>query len=132
VLTWLPIAGREPALLGVLLGIATRLLGVWLNLGGDAQALLNAATSALVGLLIASATHDGQSAALLGFAQALLALAVGFGLRLDADTQALLMSAVGLIAGMYTRTQVTALSPPTTDNLPSPGGRGKAQTVSGL
>lgn len=108
--TWT--AGREPALLAMLVGIAIKLFGSWADLGIEQQALLNAAAAAGIGLIIAIATHDGQSAAILGLAQALISLVIGFGLRIDPDTQAMAMSAVALVIGMYERTQVTAPTPP--------------------
>lgn len=106
------IAGREPALLGTLIGIAIKLFGTWLDLGVGQQAVLNGATAAGIGLLVAITTHDGQSAAILGLAQALIALVIGFGLNVDPDTQAMVMSALALVIGMYERTQVTAPEPP--------------------
>lgn len=104
-------AGREPALLATCVGILIKLIGSWLDLSIDLQSLLNAATAATIGLIIAYTTRDGQSAAILGFAQAFIALAIGIGLRIDPDTQAMIMSAVALAIGMYERTQVTAPVP---------------------
>lgn len=107
------IAGREPAILAALTGIAVKLIAAfWADLGIEQQSLLNAAVAGGFGLAVATITRDGISAALLGLAQALLALAIGFGLHLGADTQALIMSILALIVGMYERTQVTAPQPP--------------------
>lgn len=108
--TW--VAGREPALIGMLIGIAIRLFGSWLDFGVEQQALVNAAVAAAVGLIVALSTRDGQPAAILGLAQAFVALAIGFGLRIDPDTQAMIMSAVALVISMYERTQITAPTPP--------------------
>lgn len=108
--TW--VAGREPALMGMLFGIAIKVTGSWFGIGIEQQALLNAAVAAGLGLIVAIATHDGQSAGILGLAQAVIALIIGFGLRLDGDTQALIMSAVAIVISMYERTQITAPEPP--------------------
>lgn len=108
----LQLAGREPALLSVLLGIAAKGLGVWLHFTTAQQALMNAVSAATVGLMVALATKDGQSAALLGAAQAVIALIIGLGLRVDPELQAMVMSAIALAVGMYERTQVTAPVPP--------------------
>lgn len=106
------IAGREPALLSMVIGICIRLLGSWAGIAVEQQALLNAAVAAGVGLIVAIATNDGQSAALLGLAQAAIALGLGYGLEIDTDTQAMIMSAVAVIQASYERTQVTAPTPP--------------------
>lgn len=104
---------REPALITTLAGITIKLIGAWIDLGIEQQALLNALVAAVVGVIIHMSTRDGQSAAILGAAQALIALVIGFGLRVDPDTQAMIMSAVGLAIGMYDRTQVIApVQPP--------------------
>lgn len=108
--TWL--AGREPALIGMLIGIGIRLIGTALDLSTSHQALINAAVAAIVGLIVATVTRDGQSAALLGGAQALIAVALGFGLAIDPDTQALIMSGVAALSAMYERTQITAPAAP--------------------
>lgn len=105
--------GREPALYATLAGTAIKLIAAfWIDLSIDQQSLLNAAVAAIIGLLVAHATIDGQSAAILGLGQAMIALAIGFGLGIDAETQALIMSFVATIVSMYVRTQVTAPVPP--------------------
>lgn len=106
------VAGREPALIGMLIGIAIRLFGSWLDFGVEQQAVVNAAVAAAIGLIVALSTRNGQPAAILGLAQAFIALVIGFGLRIDSDTQAMIMSAVALIISMYERTQITAPVPP--------------------
>lgn len=106
-------AGREPALLATLLGVAIKLLGVWVGITDNQQSALNAIVAAGLGVLTAYAVKDGQSAAILGFAQAGIALVIGFGLGIDGETQGLIMSAVAIAVGMYERTQVTApIGPP--------------------
>jgi hypothetical protein len=106
------VAGREPALIGMLIGIGIRLFGSWLDFSIEQQALVNAAVAAAIGLIVALSTKDGQPAAILGLAQAFIALTIGFGLRIDSDTQAMIMSAVALVISMYERTQITAPTPP--------------------
>jgi hypothetical protein len=106
------IFGREPALLLALISILIKTLAAFgLNVTVDQQALINAVAAALVGLLVAVATHDGAAAALLGAAQAVVALAVGFGLQWSTDQQAVVMSLVAAAVAMWTRTQVTAPVP---------------------
>lgn len=103
------IFGREPAVLLALIATAIRLIGAfWIDLNTDQQALLNAAATAIVGLVIAAVVRDGIVAALLGGVQALLALAIGFGLELNAETQAVIMSFASAVVAMFVRTQVTA------------------------
>lgn len=107
------LAGREPALLATLAGIAIKLIAAFfIDLSIEQQSALNAIVAAVVGLAVAYATRDGLSAGILGIAQALLALAIGFGLHIDPDNQALIMSFVATAIGMYERTQVTAPVPP--------------------
>jgi hypothetical protein len=105
-------AGREPALIAALIGIAIKLFGAWLDLGIEQQALLNAITLAVIGVFVAVVTHDGLSAGIVGLAQAGIALLLGFGLRIDGDTQVMIMSTIALAVSMYERTQITAPVPP--------------------
>lgn len=101
---------RDPALYLTLFATAVRLAAAfWWHLGDEQQAFLNAAATALAGLVVAFwVRRDGQVAALLGLVQAILALAVGFGLNVSAEGQAVIMSFVGAAAAMFIRTQVTA------------------------
>ncbi len=105
---------REPALYLTLAATLIRLLSAfWLNLSDEEQAVLNAAATAVAGLIVAVwVKRDGQVAGLLGVVQAVLALAVGFGANLSAEAQAVIMSFVGAAAAMFIRTQVDAPAPP--------------------
>jgi hypothetical protein len=77
--------------------------------GARTPAVLNAAATAVAGLIVALVVRkDGQVAAILGVAQALLALAIGFGLDLSAERQAVVMSVVGAVAAAFIRSQVVA------------------------
>ncbi|WP_329177885.1 hypothetical protein [Streptomyces sp. NBC_01477] len=114
------IFGREPALWLALLGVAVKLATAFgLDLTNDQQASVNAASLAVVGVLVAASTHDGIAAAALGLLQAGIALAVGFGLHWAPDQQATVMSFAAALAAMWTRTQVTALVPPTPTRKPA-------------
>jgi hypothetical protein len=101
---------RDPALWLTLFATAVRLAAAFFtDISDEQQAVLNAAATAIAGLVVAVwVRRDGQVAALLGVAQALLALAIGFGLDLSAEGQAVIMSFVGAIAAAFIRTQVTA------------------------
>jgi len=101
---------RDPALWLTLFATAVRLGAAFLFEISDAQqAWLNAAATAIAGLIVAVwVRRDGQVAALLGVAQALLALAIGFGLDVSAENQAVIMSFVGAVAAAFVRTQVVA------------------------
>jgi hypothetical protein len=101
---------RDPALWLTLFATAVRLFGAFvINLDADHQAWLNAAATALAGLIVAFIVKkDGQVPAILGFAQALIALAVGFGLHISAEGQAAIMSFIGAAAAAFVRTQVVA------------------------
>jgi hypothetical protein len=101
---------RDPALYLTLFATAVRLAAAFfLHLSVDQQAVLNAAATAVAGLIVALVVaKDGQVAAILGVAQALLALAVGFGLHVSADNQAVIMSFVGALVAAFVRTQVVA------------------------
>jgi nicotinamide riboside transporter PnuC len=105
-----PKLSREPALYLTLFATIVRLLAAFVfDLTDGQQAVLNAAATAVAGLIVAIwVRRDGQLAGVLGLVQASLALAVGFGAHLTAENQALLMSAVGALAAVFIRTQVTA------------------------
>lgn len=101
---------RDPALYLTLFATMVRLAAAFfLHLSIDQQAVLNAAATAVAGLIVAFwVARDGQVAAILGVAQALLALGVGFGLHVSAENQAVIMSFVGALVAAFVRTQVTA------------------------
>jgi hypothetical protein len=101
--------GREPAfwLNGFALLVAW--LSTWfLHLTPGVQSVVNAVAVALMGVIIAFMTGDGQVAAIVGFVQALISLGLGFGLKIDVDHQTTLLSLITFIATMFIRTQVTA------------------------
>lgn len=101
---------RDPALYLTLFATAVRLVAAfWLDFTDAQQAVLNAAATAIAGLIVAVwVRRDGQVAALLGVVQAILALAVGFGLDISAEGQAVIMSFVGAAVAMFVYTAVTA------------------------
>lgn len=101
---------RDPAIYVSLFATALRLAcAFWIHLTDGQQAVLNAAVTAIAGLIVAFwVIRDGQVPAILGVAQALLALAIGFGLNVSAENQAVVMSLVGLVVAAFVRTQVTA------------------------
>ena len=104
---------REPALYLSLFATTVRLFAAFvIHLTDGQQAVLNAAATAVAGLIVAVwVRRDGQVAGLLGVVQAILALAVGFGADLSAEAQAVIMSFVGAAAAMFIRTQVSAPTP---------------------
>jgi hypothetical protein len=101
---------RDPALYLTLVATAVRLgAAFFFHITDGQQAVLNAAATAIAGLIVAFiVVKDGQVAAILGVAQALLALAVGFGLHVSAENQAVIMSFVGALVAAFVRTQVVA------------------------
>lgn len=101
---------RDPALWLTLFATAVRLSAAFfLHLTDGQQAVLNAAATAVAGLIVALVVRkDGQVAAILGVVQALMALAIGFGLDLSAERQAVVMSLVGAVAAAFIRSQVVA------------------------
>lgn len=108
------IFGREPALWLGLVGAIVSALGAFVvHLTTDQQGVLNAVAALVVGLVVAFATHDGQSAAVLGLIKGLLALAVAFGAHLSPDSQAILYTVAAAVVAMFVRTQATAPAPPT-------------------
>lgn len=113
---------RDPALILTLLATMVRLASAfWLDWTIDQQSLVNAALAAVMGLIVAFVVkHDGQVAAFSGVFSALIALAIGFGLRVSPENQAIIMSVVGAVLAAFTRTQVTASAPPTTNSTAEP------------
>ena len=108
------IFGREPAfwLNGFALLVAW--LSTWfLHLTPEIQSVVNGAALALMGLIIAFMTGDGQIAGIIGLVKALISLGLGFGLHMGDAQQTTLISLVSFIATMFIRTQVVAPVPPT-------------------
>lgn len=104
--------GRDPAfwLNGFALLVAW--LSTWfLHLTPELQSVINAAAVALMGVIIAMITGDGQVAAIAGLTKALISLGLGFGLHLDDAHQTTLLSLVVFISTMFVRTQVVAPVP---------------------
>jgi hypothetical protein len=101
---------RDPALWLTLFATVVRFGAAFIfHLTDGQQAVLNAAATAVAGLIVALVVRkDGQVAAILGVAQALLALAIGFGLDMSAERQAVVMSVVGAVAAAFIRSQVVA------------------------
>lgn len=113
---------RDPALILMFLATTVRLVSAfWLDWTVEQQSLVNAALAAVTGGIVAVVVRrDGQVAAISGGFAAVIALAIGFGLRLSPENQALIMSVVGAALAMFTRTQVTASVPPTTNRAVDP------------
>lgn len=101
---------RDPALYLTLFATLVRFAAAFVfHFNDGQQAVLNAAATAVAGLIVALVVKkDGQVAAILGVFQALIALAVGFGLDISAERQAVIMSVVGAVAAAFVRSQVVA------------------------
>lgn len=103
------IFGREPALWAGLINGGVYLLGATVfHLSTHQEAIVIAASSAILGIVVALSTHDGVSAGILGLLKAFLAVALGFGLKMPADTQAVVLSVAATLTAMFVRTQATA------------------------
>jgi hypothetical protein len=106
--------GREPALW---VAVVTAALGALTAFGVDVsptvQAVIVAAVSAGLGLIVAITVHDGVAAAVLGFAQALVSLVVGLGYDLSPDNQYKIMALVIAAVAWVTRKVSTAPVPAT-------------------
>lgn len=104
--------GREPALW---VALVTAALGSLTAFGVDVsptvQAVIVAAVSAGLGLIVAITVHDGVAAAVLGFAQALVSLVVGMGYDLSPDNQMKIMALVIAAVAWVTRKVSTAPVP---------------------
>lgn len=102
------ILGREPAIWVALLTSAIGAVTAfgW-NVSPTVQAVVVAAFSAVLGLLVAVQVHDGIVAAVMGLAQALVSLVVGIGYDLSADSQYKIMLLVAAGVAWYTRSNVT-------------------------
>lgn len=105
--------GREPA---AWVALFTAALGSLTAFGFDVdanvQAVLIAAVSAVLGLIVAIQVNDGVVAAVTGLAQALVSLVVGLGLDWSADNQMKFMAFVIAAVAWYTRKSVVAPVPP--------------------
>lgn len=100
---------REPAFWLNGFAVTISWLSTWLlHLSVEQQAVLNAVAVALMGLIIAFMTGDGQVAGIAGLIKAVIALGIGFGLHLSDAQQSTFMSFVIFISTMFIRTQVTA------------------------
>lgn len=105
------IFGREPALWLALVAALVMAAGLAFHLSSDAQAGLNAAAVAVVGVITAATVHDGVSAAVLGLVKALVALVLAFGLHLSPDWQVAILTLAAAVTAMFVRTQATAPVP---------------------
>lgn len=112
--------GREPALwVAVLTAALGALTAFGVNVDANVQAVIVAAASAVLGLVVAITVHDGVAAAVLGLAQALVSLVVGFGYDLSADDQMKIMGLVIAAVAWYTR----KVSTPPVPAAASPAGK---------
>jgi membrane associated rhomboid family serine protease len=103
--------GREPALwLALISGLVMVLSAFFFELSQEIQGGINAASSALFGLLTAwFVARDGLHAAILGFFKALIYLAVAFGYEeLTQDKQAILIVFLEGAVAMFVRNNATA------------------------
>jgi len=104
--------GREPALwVAVLTAALGALTAFGVDVSPTVQAVIVAAASAVLGLVVAISVHDGVAAAVLGLAQALVSLVVGLGYDLSPDNQMKIMAFVIAAVAWYTRKVSTAPVP---------------------
>lgn len=104
---------RDPLLLLNLLGSVVMVVSAFLfPLSIEQQGVINAAALAVVGLLAALRTSDGQLPALMGLFKALLALGLAFGLRLAPEQQAVLMTFLAAASALWVRPQVSPVGAP--------------------
>lgn len=102
---------REPALLfaGLLAPLVQTGLLIWGGLSPQGQAVWNAATVAVAGVVIAALTaKDRLAPAVVGFSAAVVALFGFYGWHLTAAAETALASTVSLVMAAYLRTQITA------------------------
>lgn len=104
------IFGREPAVILATASALIQFLSLFVvELTTDQQAVLNAVTAAVIGVVTAAAVaRDRLLPAIVGLGQSIIALAVGFGADWSAEQQTALMALVAAAAGMWLRTQVAA------------------------
>ncbi|POM25875.1 hypothetical protein BTM25_02580 [Actinomadura rubteroloni] len=104
------ILGREPALWTALTTVAVQFLVAWgVDLSEQQQAWINAATTAVMGLVIAvSVARDQIVPAASGVLAALLQLAVSFGADIDQKQITTAGALLTAVLGLWLRSQVTA------------------------
>jgi hypothetical protein len=101
--------GREPALFLGLIAVTVQVVSAfWVHVTVDQQAVVNAASAAVVGVIVAIVAHDSLSAPILGAAQAVMSLAVGFGQNWAPDKQATVLALVSALVAVFVRQVVTA------------------------
>ena len=111
--------GREPALVMALVAVVVQVVSAfYVDVSASQMTWINAATAAVVGLVIAVVAHDSLSAPVLGAVQAVVALAVGFGLDWTVEQQAVVMGLAGVLVSLFVRQQVTAPVPPPAEKQP--------------
>lgn len=117
------ILGREPA---AYIGLIEGILGLALALGlfdltAERNALILAAASAVLGLVVAWTVRDTLLGAIVQAAKAATALAVGYGLDWTPEQTAAAITFVTIAAGFFLRTQTssvaTAVSAPSAGSL---------------
>ena len=106
--------GREPAmLLHVLVAALSLASSTFLHLTVEQQGAVNAAISAILGLVVAIKVKGGTwVAALLALAQALIAVALAWKFHLAPDVQAGVLTLVAVVGGYATRQVVVAPQAP--------------------
>ncbi|MFC5744847.1 hypothetical protein [Actinomadura rugatobispora] len=102
--------GRDPAIWLGLVAIAVQFLVAWgVDLNEEHQALINAAATAAMGLLVAlSVARDQIVAAAAGLLTAVLQLGVSFGWDLSQERIATAGALLTALLAAWLRTQVTA------------------------
>lgn len=106
---------REPAFWLNLVAAVIAWLSTWfLHLSPEIQSVLNGLAFAIMGVITAYMTGDGQVAGILGLFKAVFSLGMGFGLHLSDEMQSSALTLVAIITTMFIRTQVTAPVPPAT------------------
>jgi hypothetical protein len=107
------IFGRDPALIAALLeGIvlaATTFLTDW---DAETVGVIQLVVTLVLALYVKWGTVTEVTAVILQLSKALLVLLVTFGVNLSADRQAVLLGLVAAAVAAFTRTQVTAITPP--------------------
>ena len=102
---------REPALIvsGVLAPTVQTLLLVWGRLSDEQQAVWNAVTVAVAGVVLAAlAAKERLAPAILGLGSAVIALATFYGWHLSAAAETAVSSTLSLLVAAFLRTQITA------------------------
>jgi len=104
------ILGRDPAVWLGLVAVIVQALVAWgVDLTKDQQGYINAAATALMGLILAvTVSHEQVVAAAGGLLGAVLQLAVAFGAHISQDQIATAGAVVTAVLAAWLRTQVTA------------------------